>query len=304
MKKVLVVMGGISSEREISILSGTNVSRALRNAGYQVVVHDLTDNMAAFIRILDVEKPDVVFNALHGKYGEDGCIQGFLDMMKIPYTHSGVLASSIGMNKDMTRRLVQNAGICVAVGGLVNRSEFLAKEPQMPYVIKPNDAGSSVGVFLVHNKEEREEALSRWPDTQELLVEAYIPGRELSVAVLDGQGLGVVEIIPKTGYYDFTNKYTNGAATHVIPAAIDPGLYQKAMIQAETVHRLLGCRGVSRSDFRLDETGIEPRLVFLEINTNPGMTALSLVPEIARNCRQMEYEQLVAHLVEEAVCDG
>ena len=304
MKKVMVLMGGMSSERDISLLSGTNVARALKDAGYAVVTYDLTANLADFIQTLRQEKPDVVFNALHGKYGEDGCIQGLLDMMSVPYTHSGVLASSIGMNKAMARHLVQQIGISVAKGGLMTRQEFIADEPAMPYVIKPNDNGSSVGVTIVRNEADRDEVLSRWPDEQQLLVEAYIPGKELSVAVLDGKALGVVEIVPKTGYYDFQNKYTTGGAAHIIPAPIDQNIYAQAMKYAEQVHHLIGARGVTRSDFRLDDTNTKsPRLVFLEINTGPGMTALSLVPDIAKTCCGLTYEELVSHLVEEATCD-
>ncbi len=299
MKKVLVLMGGISSEREISLLSGTNVANALKNVGYHVITHDLTTDINALITLLRTEKPDVVFNALHGKYGEDGCIQGLLNMLKIPYTHSGVLASSVGMNKEMTRQIVSQNGVSVPDGKLMTKADFLAHEPIKPYVVKPNDEGSSVGVFIVMSDEDKENALLHWHDNKQMLVEDYIAGQELSVAVLDGKALGVVEIVPKTGYYDFRNKYTDGATTHIIPAPIAPALYQEALKQATQAHQAIGCRGVSRSDFRLDETNLR----FLEINTNPGMTKLSLVPEIARTCANLTYEQLVSHLVEEASCD-
>ena len=305
MKKIMVVMGGMSSERKISLMSGSNVAKALEQGGYKVVTHELTSDVSGLMVALEREKPDVVFNALHGKYGEDGCIQGLLNMMKIPYTHSGVLASAIGMDKAMTRQLVGQIGVPVAEGGLMTRNEFLEQIPPMPYVIKPNDEGSSVGVCIVRTKEDQEAALEQWKDGEEMLVEAYIPGRELSVAVLDGLALGAVEIVPKTGYYDYNNKYTDGAADHIIPANIPADIYQRVARMAEQVHLALECRGVSRSDFRLDETNPQdPKLVFLEINTNPGMTSLSLVPEIAKKCQQMTYEQLVSHLVEEAACDG
>lgn len=299
MKKVLVLMGGMSSEREISLLSGTNVANALTSVGYHVVIHDLTADIDSLIKTINSERPDVVFNALHGKYGEDGCIQGLLNMLKIPYTHSGVLASSVGMDKEMTRQIVSKNGVSVPKGQLMTKAEFLKQSPIKPYVIKPNDEGSSVGVFIVLSDEDKENALLHWHDNRKMLVEDYIAGRELSVAVLDGKALGVVEIVPKTGYYDFQNKYTDGATTHIIPAPIAPALYQNALTQAELAHKALGCRGVSRSDFRLDETNLR----FLEINTNPGMTKLSLVPEIAKTCANMTYEQLVSHLVEEASCD-
>ena len=299
MKKVMVLMGGISSEREISLLSGTNVANALTSVGYHVIPHDLTTNINALIDVLHSEKPDVVFNALHGKYGEDGCVQGLLNMLQIPYTHSGVLASSVGMDKDMTRHIVSQNGVSVPKGSLMTKADFLAHEPIKPYVIKPNDEGSSVGVFIVLSDEDKEKALAHWSSNKKMLIEDYIAGQELSVAVLDGKALGVVEIVPKTGYYDFQNKYTDGATTHIIPAPIAPALYQEALKQAEKAHQAIGCRGVSRSDFRLNKTDLR----FLEINTNPGMTKLSLVPEIARTCANMTYEQLVSHLVEEASCD-
>lgn len=300
MKKVLVLMGGMSSEREISLLSGTNVANALTSVGYHVVIHDLTADIDSLIKTINSERPDVVFNSLHGKYGEDGCIQGLLNMLKIPYTHSGVLASSVGMDKEMTRQIVSKNGVSVPKGQLMTKAEFLKQSPIKPYVIKPNDEGSSVGVFIVLSDEDKENALLHWHDNRKMLVEDYIAGRELSVAVLDGKALGVVEIVPKTGYYDFQNKYTDGATTHIIPAPIAPALYQNALTQAELAHKALGCRGVSRSDFRLDETNLR----FLEINTNPGMTKLSLVPEIAKTCANMTYEQLVSHLVKEASCDA
>ena len=306
MKKVLVLMGGLSAERDISLLSGEQVASALIRAGYTVVTYDLTADISGLIEELIREKPDVVFNALHGRYGEDGCIPGLLNLMKIPYTHSGVLASAIGMDKNRTRQLVHNIGLTVAAGGLMTKDSFLEQEPPLPYVIKPNDNGSSVGVFIVRSTSDKEQALHQWTDNTSRLVEQYIPGRELSVAVLDGQAIGIVEIVPQTGYYDFKNKYTDGGAKHLVPAPIPPDLYQTALHQAELAHRVLGCRGVSRSDFRLDDTTdpLHPKLVFLEINTHPGMTKLSLVPDIALHCRQISYEQLVSHLVEEAACDA
>ncbi len=306
MKKIFVLMGGISSEREISLLSGAGVVTALKEKGYEVVQYDLSENINDFIQLLENEKPDIVFNALHGKYGEDGCIQGLLNLLKIPYTHSGVLSSSISMNKEITKRYVSGQGVLVPRGGLMTKSYFLESgEPDMPYVIKPNDEGSSAGVFIVRSKQDRELALSKWPENESRLVESYIPGRELSVAVLNGKSIGVVEIIPKSGYYDFKNKYTTGLTTHIIPAAIPAEIYQKAMEQAEKIHQCLGCRGVSRIDFRLDDVSdsLHPKLFFLELNANPGMTTLSLVPELAKVCLGIEYADLVDLLVQEAQCD-
>ena len=305
MKKVMVLLGGLSSERDISLMSGQMVAAALHAAGYTVISYDLTSDTEAFLKTLKQERPDVVFNALHGRYGEDGCIQGMLNLLRIPYTHSGVLASAIGMDKNIARQLANRIGIPVAEGALMTKAIFQTKNFKFPYVVKPNGDGSSVGVFIVHSKTEEQEMLTEWSADERKLVEAYIPGRELSVAVLDGQALGVVEIIPKTGYYDFKNKYTDGAAVHEIPAKIPDDINRKIMTMAEQMHREIGCRGVSRSDFRLDDVTDpkHPKIVFLEINTNPGMTRLSLVPEIARICQGITYEQLVSRLVEEAVCD-
>ena len=306
MKKVLVLMGGMSSEREISLMSGNQVSEALTKSGYDVVKYDLSYDVSDFIRVLNTEKPDVVFNALHGKYGEDGCVQGLLNLMKIPYTHSGVLASSIGMNKDLTRQMAKQSGLGVAEGCLMSKKEFLENEPKKPYVIKPNDDGSSVGVYIVHNETDKDKALCEWPEGECRLIEQYIYGRELSVTVFNDEAMGIVEIIPHIGYYDFKNKYTKGASNHVIPAEISDHIYQMALKQAEIIHKKIGCREVSRSDFRLDDVTCpdKPKLVFLEINTNPGMTELSLVPEIMRMCQNVSYEELVSRLVEGAKCDG
>lgn len=305
MKKVMVVMGGLSSERSISLISGSGVAEALKATGYDVITYDLTADIKDFVDTLYQEKPDVVFNALHGRYGEDGCIQGILNLMGIPYTHSGVMASSIGMNKEMTRRIVREAGIAVAEGRIVSVADIWEnRDLPMPYVLKPNDEGSSLGVSIIRTSADKENFLKTASPDKKMLMEAYIPGRELSVVILDDEAIGVVEIIPQKGYYDFNNKYTAGAAEHVIPAQLPKDVYDLAMAEALKAHRVLMCNGTSRSDFRLDdETDPEhPRLVFLEINTNPGMTQLSLVPEVIRVCRGLSYQDLVARLVEEASC--
>ncbi len=306
MKKVAVLMGGMSSERDVSLQSGAGVLKALEKSGYIAVPLDLTSDLQAFVSQLMIEKPDVVFNALHGRFGEDGCIQGVLNILKIPYTHSGVLASSIAMNKSMCKRFVQTLGISVAEERFVSK-ESLKKEGipfSFPFVIKPNDEGSSVGVFILHNQKELDELLDNWPFSKPVLAETYISGRELSVAVTDQEALGCVEIVPTKGFYDYRQKYTTvGGARHIIPAPIDPEDYKEALRQALMIHRRLGCRGVSRTDFRYDETQKQSeRLVFLEINTNPGMTPVSLVPDIAKT-KSISYERLVAKLVEQARCD-
>lgn len=304
MRKVAVLMGGISSEREISLQTGQGVLSALNQAGYYAFPVDLTHNMGEFVSIMNREKPEVVFNALHGKYGEDGCVQGVLNLMQIPYTHSGVMASSIAMNKSMTKRVAKTLGIHVPGEYLVDHEDVLnGKTLPYPYVVKPNDEGSSVGVYIIRNQSEEKELLSRWSYKNKVLMETYIPGRELSVAVRDDGPLGIVEIISKEGFYDFANKYTAGRAEHIIPAKIAKKDYQKMMDAAYAMHQTLGCRGVTRSDFRYDETRKDgERCLFLELNTNPGMTPMSLVPEIAAH-QNISYQQLVIWLVERATCD-
>ena len=292
--KVAVLMGGISSEREISMSSGKGVVGALKNLGHTTKSIVVGDDLSKLITDLKRFKPDVVFNALHGKGGEDGCIQGLLNWMKIPYTHSGVLASSMGMDKEKTRKVAQQAKVPVAKGGLKTKSEF--KKMKLPLVVKPNDEGSSIGVSLVLKESDRKKV--KWPKDKKLLVEEYIPGRELSVAVLNGKALGTLELKPKKGWYDFKNKYQAGAVQHLIPAPVSPAIEKKLCRYAEKMHDSLGCRGVTRSDFRLDNS----RIVFLEINTNPGMTPTSLVPDMAR-LKNLTYEALVEKLIQGARCD-
>ena len=292
--KVAVLMGGISSEREISLSSGRGVEQALKNLGYITKAIVVGEDLSKLIKDLKRFQPDVVFNALHGKGGEDGCIQGFLNWMKIPYTHSGVLASSVGMDKEMTRQVAMQAKVPVAKGGLKSKSEFL--KMKLPLVVKPNDEGSSIGVSLVLKETDRKKV--KWPEGKKLLVEEYIPGRELSVAVLDGKALGTLELKPKKGWYDFKNKYKAGAVQHLIPAPVSLTIAKKLCQYAEKMHNALGCRGVTRSDFRLDKN----RIIFLEINTNPGMTPTSLVPDMAR-LKKLSYEKLVEKLIRGARCD-
>lgn len=292
--KVAILMGGISSEREISMSSGKGVVEALKNLGYPTKAIIVGADLSKLIADLKRFKPDVVFNALHGKGGEDGCIQGLLNWMKIPYTHSGVLASSLGMDKEMTRKVAQQVKVPVAKGGLKTKAEF--EKMKLPLVVKPNDEGSSIGVSLVLKESDRKKV--KWPKDKKLLVEEYIPGRELSVAVLDGKVLGTLELKPKKGWYDFKNKYQTGAVQHLIPAPVSPAIVKKLCLYAEKMHNALGCRGVTRSDFRLNKN----RIVFLEINTNPGMTPTSLVPDMAR-LKNLTYEDLVEKLIQGARCD-
>ena len=304
-KKVGVLMGGMSSEREVSLNSGANVADALKQAGYDVFTIDVTADIPAFIKTIEREKPDVLFNALHGKYGEDGCIQGLLDLMKIPYTHSGRLASALAMNKDAARKIYQLAGIPVAKGRVVGKADILAGDVlPRPYVLKPISDGSSVGVFIFDTDTPLFTAETYpYPADAPILAEEYIPGREMTVAVLDGKPLGVLEIVPNEDFYDYHAKYTNGGASHIVPAPMPVADYETMMALAAKAHDALGCRGVSRSDFRYDDTDkTKPaRIVILETNTQPGMTSLSLVPDIARYAGYT-YPELVSLMTENARC--
>jgi len=302
-EKIAVVMGGISNEREISLASGAGVSSALERLGYSFKQIDLTQDLSEFVKELTDYQPDIVFNALHGHFGEDGHIQSLLNNLHIPYTHSGVEASAIGMDKAQTKEIAKQIGVPVADGDLKTKEQMLADGFPLPYVAKPNDEGSSLDVHIVKTPEEHINLLNQWPQGTKYLVETYIPGHELSVAVLNNQVLGTIEIVPKTGFYDYTNKYTDGQTSHLTPAPLPEKDAEKIEQYALAVHQALGCRGVSRCDFRYDDTNKEqPKIVFLEINTNPGMTPLSLVPDIAKS-KKITYDALVNELLKEATCD-
>jgi D-alanine-D-alanine ligase len=311
-ERVTVLMGGVSAEREVSLVSGAQCAQALRDAGYTVSEIDVTADIAALVDALIPEtgpRPDVVFNALHGRYGEDGNIQGLLNLLGIPYTHSGVLASALAMDKQAAKRIFATAGLPVAEGRVVARSALSEGDPMArPYVVKPVNEGSSVGVLIVRPGDNQvlPDDLAVLPDT--LLVERYVPGRELTVAVMGADGddlraLGVTELRIEGGFYDYNAKYVAGRTEHLVPAPIVDSVSRDAMSHAITAHRVLGCRGVSRADFRYDDTAGEPgELVLLEVNTQPGMTPLSLVPEQARHCG-IEFPELVTWMVEQARCD-
>ena len=297
-KKVLVLAGGFSAEREVSLISGRGAAEALRKCGYEVVEHDLTD-VSAFLDLLATNRPDVVFNALHGNWGEDGEIQGLLDLLQIPYTHSGLKASAVGMDKDLTKWICQSVGIKVALGEKTTLRALKEKGTliTMPYVIKPVSDGSSVGVYIV--RQPADLAAAEYDDEErEILVEKYIDGRELTVSVVNGKALTVTEICPKKGFYDYRVKYTDGLAEHVIPADIPEAAFNTALRYAEKLHRALGCNTVSRTDMRYNE---QDGVVVLEINTNPGLTPFSLVPEQFRFVGG-SYEELCRLLVENARC--
>ncbi|MBF0305499.1 MAG: D-alanine--D-alanine ligase [Alphaproteobacteria bacterium] len=298
MKSVTVLMGGWSSEREVSLNSGAAVVAALREAGFAVRAVDLARGLAAFEAALD-PRPDVVFNALHGSFGEDGRIQGLLDVLAIPYTHSGVLASAMAMDKAVARRLFAASGIPVAVGRVVSAAELAAGDPMpRPYVVKPINEGSSVGVQIVMADSPHPVATA-----PEMLVEEFVPGREITVAVMGERALGALEITSDRGFYDYTAKYAPGGSRHLMPAPLPEADYALALRLSIEAHRALGCRGVSRTDLRYDDTGPAPRMVVLEVNTQPGMTGTSLVPDIAAWCG-ISFPELVTWMVENAKCDA
>lgn len=298
-KRVLVLMGGWSAEREVSLVSGAAVTAGLNAAGYAAEAFDVTRDLAALFAAL-MPAPDVVFNALHGRYGEDGCIQGLLDILAIPYTHSGVLASALAMDKPTAKRLFADAGIPVAEHVIAEREAVVQGAVMAPpFVIKPFNEGSSVGVKIVRSGEELARwAREPWPYGSRVMVERFIAGRELTVAVMGDRALAVTEITTDRGFYDYDAKYAAGGSRHVVPAQLDPEIYAEAQRLAVLAHQTLGCRGVSRADFRFDGES----LYALEVNTQPGMTPTSLVPEQAAACG-MSFESLVAWMVENATCD-
>lgn len=301
-KHIAVLMGGMSAEREVSLSTAKGVIKALEELGYKVTPVDVGRDVAD---ILQKVKPDVAFNALHGPYGEDGCIQGLLEIMHIPYTHSGVLASSIGMDKVISSSIFVQNGLRCTFGQVIHKNDNIRQDPlPRPYVIKPLHEGSSIGVKLVFEGDNFNFSDYEWAYGDEVIVERYIPGREIQVAVVGGKAIGAIEIRPKGRFYDYEAKYTNGMAEHIMPAPIAKEAYDEALSMAEKAHRLIGCRGVSRADFRYDDTeNGDGKLYLLEINTHPGMTPLSLVPEIASYCG-ITFPQLVDMLVQEARCDN
>jgi D-alanine-D-alanine ligase len=302
MKRIAVLMGGWSAEREVSLSSGRGVAEALRGRGYDVVEIDPPRDVPALVAAL-TPKPDVVFNALHGRGGEDGHVQAILDLLGIPYTHSGLLASALAMDKHLAKAVFRAAGLPVADGRIANRDEIVAGAVYpAPYVVKPINEGSSVGVIIVRPGENR--SIAHHEIQERMLVERFIPGRELTVAVMGDRALGVIEILAQGTWYDYEAKYAAGGSQHVIPAAIHPQAYERAMAIALEAHGALGCRGITRADLRYDDTQGEPgQLYLLEINTQPGMTPTSLVPDAGRHFG-ISYADLVTWMVENATCDA
>ena len=301
---VVVLMGGWSSEREVSLTSGKGVAAALRDRGWSNVTElDMGRDVAHRLEEL---KPDVVFNALHGTPGEDGTVQGLMDLMGLKYTHSGLTTSAIAIDKELTKLVLVPHGIRMPAGKVVESESLFRQDPiPRPFVVKPVNEGSSVGVAIVTDEGNYGNPIGRdvegpWKHFDHLLAEPFIKGRELTVAVIGGQALAVTELKPKAGFYDYDAKYTDGLTVHVCPAEIPDDIAQAMMDMAASAHRLLGCKGASRSDFRWDDERGEAGIYLLEVNTQPGMTPLSLVPEQAK-LRGISYGELVEQLIEEAL---
>jgi len=301
---IVVLMGGWSAERPVSLMSGNDVANALEERGFTNVSRvDMDRNVAAVLAGL---RPDVVFNALHGTPGEDGTVQGMLDLMQIPYTHSGLETSVIAIDKELTKMVLVPGGVRMPKGKLVASKALYEGDPMpRPYVLKPVNEGSSVGVAIVTDGSNYGHPISAkaegpWMHFERLLAEPFIRGRELTVAVLGDEALCVTELKPKAGFYDFDAKYTEGMTEHVCPADVPPAIAEAMLAMALRAHRLLGCKGASRSDFRWDDEQGEAGLYLLEINTQPGMTPLSLVPEQARQ-KGISYGELVERIIAEAL---
>lgn len=295
--RVAVLKGGMSAEREVSLSSGKECAAGLRTAGYEVVELDAGPDLAA--RLAEI-KPDVVFNALHGRWGEDGCVQGLLEWLRIPYTHSGVMASSIAMDKAKSKAIFRTAGLPVLDSVLASREEVSERHVlPPPYVVKPNNEGSSVGVYIVREGSNAPRLADTMP--RQVMVETYAPGREMTVAVMDGKALCVTDIVTD-GWYDYDAKYKPGGSRHQLPANLPEEITAACLDIAERAHAVLGCRGLSRSDFRWDDTRGLEGLILLEVNTQPGMTPTSLAPEQAA-FKGVSFPDLCDWLVRDASCD-
>jgi D-alanine-D-alanine ligase len=307
MKRVSVLMGGPSAEREVSLNSGKNCAAALTEAGYKVSTIDVGRDLPKFLADIKAQKPDVLFNALHGRWVEDGNIQGILNFLGIPYTHSGVMASAIAMDKPTAKMLFAQAGLRCPKGVLLHRSDVVKGDPlPRPYVVKPANEGSSVGVQIItKSSNARPFDGIEWPYGEFVLAEEFIQGRELTVAVMGDKAMAVTELKVDGGFYDYAHKYTDGVTTHLCPAPLRADITAEAKRMALVAHQTLGCRGVTRCDFRYDDTKGDDikKLYLLEINTQPGMTALSLAPEQAKHLG-ISYPEFVSWMVEHAACDA
>ena len=303
-KLIVVLMGGLSKERKISFLTGRACAQALRKKGYKVIN---LDAKGYFLEKLKKLKPKAVFNALHGKYGEDGFVQSMLESLKVPYTHSGVFASSLAMDKELSRLIFKKNNLKVPQYFVLQRNyegnlskKFKNKKIKFPIVIKPVAEGSSLGVYICKNRIQFMRKYRRLiKEYDKILVEKYIPGREIQVAVMGGKALGAIELVPKREFYDYTAKYSSTAQTkHIMPAPFLPKKYKEVLSIARKAHQMLGCKGVTRSDFRF----FKNKFYLLEINTQPGMTKLSLVPEIAQYCG-IKFRDLVVWMIKDASCN-
>jgi D-alanine-D-alanine ligase len=303
-KHIAVLMGGLSAENRVSKSSGSNVCKALDNLGYKYTVVDPCRKVAETLTQL---KPDVVINVLHGTFGEDGTIPAVLEMLGIPYTHSGVLASAIGLNKDMTKKIVKHNGVRVIEGMTAHIKDVVSAAKSgkdlmpRPYVVKPLQQGSTIGVHVIEKGKEIDIDPATWQFGDMVMVEKFIPGMELSTAVVGNKAMGTLEIVPKGGFNDYDAKYTVGQSDHIYPAPIPKDIYEESLKFAQIAHDALGCRTISRSDFRYDKDG-DGKLYFMEINTHPGLTGTSIVPDIIKH-NNVSMEQLVDMLIKDAKCD-
>jgi D-alanine-D-alanine ligase len=309
-KHVAVLMGGWSSERDVSLVSGKAVCKSLEELGHRVTVIDVQRDVQAVVKALlpANDRPDIVFNALHGRGGEDGVMQGLLEFIGLPYTHSGVMASSVAMDKPLTKLTVTKYGVRCAEGVVVTRDQLKKDGYPIPppFVIKPPNEGSSVGIRIIHPGDNLDFVEQDWNYGEEVLVEKFIPGRELTVALLgdkgEGRGLAVTELRPKTEFYDYKAKYTDGITEHILPAPVPAEIYDACLKMAEVSYKAIGCQGAARVDIRWDDkmpgtTGLH----FLEINTQPGLTPLSLVPEQAAYIK-MPFNELISWMLEHPTC--
>lgn len=300
--RIAVLKGGWSPEREVSLNSGAAAAKALKEAGYEVVEIDVGRELAAQLRAIE---PDAVFNALHGQWGEDGCVQGVLEVLGVPYTHSGVLASALAMDKQRAKAVFEDAGIPAPMGKIVSREEAAGGAVMAaPYVIKPNAQGSSVGVYIIREGDNRPPAeltSKEWALGDDVLVEKFIPGRELTVAVMGDRALCVTEITTALAFYDYEAKYAAGGSKHVLPADIPDAITERCLDLALKAHNALGCRGLSRADFRYDANADGEQVYCLEVNTQPGLTATSLAPEQAAHLG-ISFPELCSWIAEDASC--
>lgn len=301
--RIGVLLGGWSVERDVSLTSGEAVIKALESLGHEAIGIDPDPDLRLFIAQIDQAKPEILFNALHGRYGEDGRIPAVLDLLKIPYTHSGVLGSSVPMDKVVARKIFEGLNIQVAEAGVFNPEAIMAGHVMPPpYVIKPICDGSSLGVSIIHSDQE----LKQWTHDpifgKEYLVEKYIPGHEVHVAVVNGKAIGVIELCPHEEFYDYKAKYTPGFCTHFMPARVPENIEMYLLKETEKAFSALKCRGIARADWRYDDTSEIPKVVLLEINTHPGFTPISTVPEIAAHYG-INFNQIVEMLIEMADYD-